>query len=479
MANLVWFRNDLRTRDNKALFEACKDEDVNVFGLFIFTPIQWGKHNISNKKKLFIKKNLIYLRKNLAQLNIYLFLKKCDDFNDTLYCLESFCIKKKIKKIFYNRQYELDELKRDKKIEKKIGNRFLFYSFDSNFLLQPKTILNNNGNMYKVFTPFYNKCLKKLKEKKIKLYELPKKRKYINHKFLEESCYSFFNFCKKKKENKKIFEYGEKHALNKLKNFFIYSLYQYNINRNIPYLNGTSMISPYLTIGIVSPRQCISVLETIYPKFLEKKYTNCLLWMKELLWREFYHNIIIYYPDLCKNKPFNKWTNNILWENNLNMFRAWKNGNTGYPIIDAAMRQLKKLGWMHNRLRMITASFLVKHLLIDWRYGEKYFMSKLIDGDFASNNGGWQWSASTGADSVPYFRIFNPILQGKLFDPDGIFIKKWIPELKNVPSKYIFQPTMWSKKFNKILNYPEPIVDHKIARKKCLYIFYKAKFKNI
>lgn len=478
MNNLVWFRNDLRTIDNKALFEACKDENINVLGLFIFTPIQWKKHNISPKKIFFVKKNLICLQESLDQLNISLFFIKCNDFNDTLYHLKNFCITKKIKKIFYNRQYELDEFKRDQKIEKKLGNKFLFYSFDSNFLLKPNTILNSYGQMYKIFTPFYNKFLRKLKEKKIKLYDIPKIRKNIKNKFLKESCNSYYSFLKKNKNKQKKNQYGENYALNKLKKFFIFNLSKYHINRNIPFLNGTSGISPYLTIGVISTRQCLNLLEIIYPKFLEKKDKKCLLWIKEILWREFYHNIIINYPFVCKNKPFIKWTNNILWENNSTFFYAWKNGKTGYPIIDAAMRQLNKLGWMHNRLRMISASFLVKHLLIDWRYGEKYFMSKLIDGDFASNNGGWQWSASTGNDSVPYFRIFNPILQTKRFDPDGLFIKKWIPELKNVPIKYICQPTLWSKKFNQILDYPEPIIDHKIARKKCLYIFYKAKAKK-
>lgn len=476
MTNLVWFRNDLRIRDNRALFEACKNEKVKVIGLFIFTPVQWDKHNVSCKKRFFIQQNLIFLKKSLKKLNISLFIDECADFYNTLYCLKNFCIIKKIRKIFYNRQYEIDEFKRDKKIEKKLSKKFLFYSFDSNYLLKPNTILNSKNKMYKIFTPFYNKYLKKLKEKKIKIYDIPKKRK-INNKFSKKYFRSCLIFLDKKKLNEIKFKCGENYALDKLKKFFIFNLSKYYINRNIPCLNGTSAISPYLTIGIISPSQCLHLLETIHPKFLHKDDKNFLQWIKELIWREFYQNLIIHYPFLCKKQPFIKWTKNILWQNNSEMFVAWKNGNTGYPIVDAAMRQLNKLGWMHNRLRMISASFLVKHLLIDWRYGEEYFMSKLIDGDFASNNGGWQWAASTGSDSVPYFRIFNPTLQMKRFDPEGLFIKKWIPELNVVPNKYLCQPTLWSERFNKTLNYPKPIIDHKIARKKCLNTFYSAKNK--
>ena len=180
-------------------------------------------------------------------------------------------------------------------------------------------------------------------------------------------------------------------------------------------------------------------------------------------------------PNLCKHIAFQLWTEKIHWHNKQDEFNAWTQGLTGFPIIDAAMRQLNQTGWMHNRLRMLTASFLIKDLLIDWRWGERYFMSQLIDGDFASNNGGWQWAASTGTDAVPYFRIFNPTTQGRKFDPDGEFIRHWLPELANVPNRYIHTPHEWSAKTNNSLDYPLPIVDHAKARIRAIEAYEEAK----
>lgn len=188
------------------------------------------------------------------------------------------------------------------------------------------------------------------------------------------------------------------------------------------------------------------------------------MWLNELIWREFYRHLMTYHPDLCKHRPFIRWTEQVQWQSNEKLLKAWQRGLTGFPIVDAAMRQLNETGWMHNRLRMITASFTVKDLLIDWRTGERYFISQLIDGDLAANNGGWQWAASTGTDAAPYFRIFNPTTQGQRFDADGEFIRRWLPELKDVPAKAIHEPWVWADKQRVTLNYPRPIVDHKQAR---------------
>ena len=200
-------------------------------------------------------------------------------------------------------------------------------------------------------------------------------------------------------------------------------------------------------------------------------------WFNQILWREFYYHLLIGFPKISQYESLTKWEKDIEWIDNIKYFNAWKEGNTGFPIIDAGMRQLNQLGWMHNRLRMITASFLVKNLLIASRQGEKYFMSHLIDGDLALNNGGWQWSASIGCDSVPYTRIFNPLCQSRLFDASGIFIKTFVPELKNVPNQYIHQPYEWFKKTKSKLDYPEPIINYDISRKKFLFMFHKIKLK--
>jgi deoxyribodipyrimidine photo-lyase len=197
------------------------------------------------------------------------------------------------------------------------------------------------------------------------------------------------------------------------------------------------------------------------------------VWQSELIWREFYQHLIYFEPKLSKGHSFTMWGDNLVWRNNPAEIEAWKRGRTGYPIIDAAMAQLNNTGWMHNRLRMVVASFLVKDLHVDWRIGEEYFMSNLIDGDYAANNGGWQWCASTGCDGQPYFRIFNPITQGEKFDSDGSFIRRWIPELETVPEQYIHKPWCWPKA--KSLSYPSPIVDHKTEREITLALYKNAK----
>jgi len=224
---------------------------------------------------------------------------------------------------------------------------------------------------------------------------------------------------------------------------------------------------------VLSPRQCLHRVLHEHPDALDN--SRAFTWLNELIWREFYRHLLVAYPALCRHKPFIDWTRNVEWQREDAHFDAWKAGKTGYPIVDAAMRQMKALGWMHNRLRMITASFLVKDLLIDWREGERYFMQQLIDGDLAANNGGWQWAASTGTDSAPYFRIFNPTTQGERFDEQGEFIRHYLPELADVPDSHIHQPHVWAEKNNRKLDYPAPIVDHKAARKKTLDAFERAK----
>lgn len=236
----------------------------------------------------------------------------------------------------------------------------------------------------------------------------------------------------------------------------------YESRRDFPAVDGTSRLSASLATGGLSPRQCLHRLLAEQPQALDGGPGS--VWLNELIWREFYRHLMTWYPALCKHQPFIRWTKRVAWQENPHYFQAWQKGETGYPIVDAAMRQLNATGWMHNRLRMITASFLVKDLLIDWRLGERYFMSQLIDGDLAANNGGWQWAASTGTDVAPYFRIFNPTTQGERFDRDGEFIRQWLPALRDIPGKAIHEPWRWAEKAGVVLDYPRPIVEHKQAR---------------
>ncbi len=233
-----------------------------------------------------------------------------------------------------------------------------------------------------------------------------------------------------------------------------------------PAVEGTSRLSPCLATGVLSPRQCLHRLLTEHPAALDGGAGATRL--NELIWREFYRHLMVYYPKLCKGRPFIAWTDKVAWREDDAALQAWQRGETGFPIVDAAMRQLNATGWMHNRLRMIVASFLTKDLRLDWRAGERYFMSQLIDGDLAANNGGWQWAASTGTDAAPYFRIFNPTTQGEKFDKQGVFMRRWLPELAKVPEKALHQPWAWADKQGIKLDYPRPIVDHKQARQETL-----------
>ena len=242
-------------------------------------------------------------------------------------------------------------------------------------------------------------------------------------------------------------------------------------------LNGTSSLSPYLKFGMISLRSAAAcALEALHHVENPDNRKGAEIWLNELIWREFYIHILYHFPDVLK-ESFRPGLRNITWENDLRKFSQWKSGQTGYPVVDAAMRQLVDTGWMHNRARMIVASFLVKDLHVDWRWGERWFMQNLIDGDPAANNGGWQWTAGTGTDSASYFRIFNPVLQSKKFDPEGNYIRKWIPELASIPKNFIHEPWKMSSEIQSKFGvrigktYPSPIVDHQFARQRTLEMY--------
>ena len=248
-------------------------------------------------------------------------------------------------------------------------------------------------------------------------------------------------------------------------------LLDYEKNRDLPALAATSSLSPYLAIGVLSPGQCLSAMEGQLGFVPLSRGEHGFAWLNELIWREFYRHLMVAHPHLSMHRAFKPETEALRWSRDEGDFQRWCDGQTGYPIVDAAMRCLNQTGWMHNRLRMICASFLCKDLHIDWRRGEGYFMSQLIDGDLAANNGGWQWSASTGADAAPYFRIFNPTRQSEKFDPQGDFLRRWLPELLDVPTRHIHQPRAWLDQYEPHNSYPPPIVDHQRAREYTLQLF--------
>ncbi|HET8790953.1 MAG TPA: FAD-binding domain-containing protein, partial [Modicisalibacter sp.] len=265
---------------------------------------------------------------------------------------------------------------------------------------------------------------------------------------------------------------GQDAAADRLERFLRYRGRHYRQQRDFPAIRGTSELSPYLALGMISHRQCLQAAMSDNDGHLADGDIGLTTWVNELIWREFYQHIAFGFPKVCRHRPFQQPTEGLAWRDDEAGFAAWCEGRTGYPIVDAAMRQLVQTGWMHNRLRMVTAMFLSKHLLVDWRRGEAFFMQHLIDGEFAANNGGWQWAASTGTDAAPYFRIFNPTTQSQRFDPQGDFIAEFIPELAEIAPKARHAP---SGELLETLDYPSPIVDHKAARARALDAFKSLK----
>lgn len=471
--HLIWFRNDLRIQDNLALYHACKDDSAQVIAIYIATPKQWRQHNMSPRQCHFIYQHLQQLHISLNKLNISLIYQEVEYFKDAISTIELYCQKYQVTDIFFNQQYEWNEQQRDHKVIQLLQRKNIqCHFFDDAVLISPNHIVTANGSMYRVFTPFQRRYHQYFLQNALKIVDQPNLRHQQQLPLQQSELIRPFNYPL---EANHFFPVGETQALQLLDKFCREDVEDYLNLRDLPAINGTSQLSAYLTIGILSPRQCLAKLQSEHPRFLDFSRSGAYGWFCQLVWREFYYHLLACYPKLSKNLPFIDWTKYIVWRNNQSDFIAWQNGLTGYPIVDAAMRQLKQTGWMHNRLRLITASFLVKDLLIDWRWGETYFMSQLIDGNLAANNGGWQWSASTGTDAAPYFRIFNPTTQGQRFDPKGKFIRQYLPELAQVPDKYIHQPHVWAKQQQIKLDYPTPIITHSQARLNTLNAYNDAK----
>ena len=454
--HLVWFRADLRLHDNIALAAACRSQDARVLALFIATPEQWREHDMAPRQAAYLRAHLNALQQGLAEKGIPLIYEEVSDFAAQSDKVQQICDAHNVTHLFYNYQYEFNEQQRDRQLENRLTT-VVCQGFDDSVMLAPGSVMTGNHEMYKVFTPFKNAYLKRLKEGLPECVAAPAAR----GEALTVSAQINVDYPQRDFDPDH-FPPTEKAAIAQLRQFCKQQAAEYEAQRDFPAIEGTSRLSACLALGVLSPRQCLHRLLAEQPQALDGG--PGAVWLNELIWREFYRHLMTYHPDLCKHRPFIRWTDKVQWQQDDARLQAWQNGQTGYPIVDAAMRQLNETGWMHNRLRMIVASFLVKDMLIDWRAGERYFISQLIDGDLAANNGGWQWAASTGTDAAPYFRIFNPTTQGQRFDATGEFIRQWLPELADVPGKSIHEPWVWADKTGETLDYPRPIVDHKQAR---------------
>ena len=458
MNSLFIFNSDLRLRNNPALSNASL-KGSSLTTLFIFNPKKWNNHNESNLKIAFQIEHLKELSEKLKNLNIPLKLINADGIEDESKKIIDFVKKNEIQEVFINKEYGVNEMQRDETLQKDLERMNKKLNIFDSSIFHPDSIKTQSDTFFKVFTPFSRAFRSKLMSKKIEVSELPKRQE---HAISVSDKIESFKLDKNDQEIFNQYEIGEEKALEKLENFIDHKILNYKKNRDFPALDGTSALSPYLSSGILSSGQCIFY---VFQKYSEDEI-GVKTWINEIIWREFYKYILFHNPRVSKNHSFSEKYDKFPWLNNEDSFISWSKGQTGVPIIDAAMRQLNATGWMHNRLRMIVAMYLTKNLLIDWRKGEKYFMNKLIDGDFASNNGGWQWSASTGVDAAPYFRIFNPITQSEKFDKEGKFIKKWIPEI--AAAKNIHDP---STEERREMGYSCHLVDLKESRKEAIEAF--------
>ena len=468
MKGLVLLRQDIRLDDNPALKNAF-EENQEVHALYIYSLDQLKSHNESDIKISFLIENIKILDDELDKLNVGLSIIKTNGFESDPIEIYSFFEEHNFDTLYFNNTFGEDENSRDVNIKKLFDENSLSYkTFTDQILFEPGSIRTIENKPYSVFTPFKRKWLESFN---IDLLDIEYKYVPKNKKILNSNI-NDFQFNGPNDSRLSQWELGEEGAKKILKNFLKNKVKRYNEDRNDPIIEGTSRISPYLALGILSSKRCI--LEALKLNDLDIYSGNkgVLKWIDEIVWREFYRNIMHSFPRVSKGKPFQEYTDNKNWRYDESEFQAWKNGRTGFPIIDAAMRQMNQEGWMHNRLRMVVAMFFTKNMLHDWRLGEKYFMESLIDGDFSSNNGGWQWSASTGTDAAPYFRIFNPITQSKNFDINGEFIKKYIPELRDLDASVIHEPP---SNIRDHLNYPQPILDLKVSRLRAIEAFKNAK----
>jgi len=481
-APLIWFRADLRCHDNPALFQACQAATAKgqpVLAVFILTPQQWLEHGQGSNQTHFLLRNLASLSQRLNALNISLKFIQAADFQAVPQKLADFCAQHQISDIYCNRQYEWNERQRDLAVEQKLSESAVsLHSFTDQVIFSPGQILTGKGDYYTVFTPFYRNWISQLTPEM--LQPLPSPERQLSGQLQPDLLPELPELPAPDQPLQQLWAAGETAALQGLNEFCDEGLKDYASLRDWPALKGTSGLSAWLALGVLSPRQCLAAAWQASQGRITDKNTGAGVWVSELVWREFYRHLLVGFPRISRGKAFKPETEKLAWRSLelpevQQQFHAWKEGRTGFPLVDAAMRQLKQTGWMHNRLRMLTAMFLSKHLLIDWRIGEAYFAQQLVDWDLAANNGGWQWAASTGTDAVPYFRLFNPYSQSKRFDPEGEFIRRWVPELKHLNNKQIHQPPVDKVDLFAASSYPQPILDLKAARERVMQAFQALK----
>lgn len=464
---LWWVRRDLRLADNEALTAALSDGS-RVIPIFIFDPGLINSTNSSPNRLAFLLAGLRALDENLREYGSRLIFRTGRPAD----IIPRIIQETGASAVFAEEDHSPYARQRDDEVSAASPLRLV----GSSAIRPPGSVLKQDGNPYTVFTPFSRAWLSMPLPRSSQLRPTP-------DRLPDPGPVASESIPANPSLSPSIpFPAGEDEAHHRLRNFINNRIEQYDEARNRVDLDGTSQLSPYLRFGMLSPRQAaVAALEASARQATARKGSQ--VWLNELIWRDFYIHILYHFPHV-RRTSFRENLREIHWRNDPAEFEAWCAGRTGYPIVDAAMRQLASSGWMHNRARMIVASFLVKDLLIDWRWGERWFMQNLIDGDTAANNGGWQWTAGTGTDAAPYFRIFNPVTQGTKFDPQGEYIRRWVPELKDIDDRFIHEPWIMSpidqrlKGFVIGRDYPAPIVDHALARERTMAAYQAAKAVN-
>ncbi|MHA6163607.1 deoxyribodipyrimidine photo-lyase [Pseudomonas sichuanensis] len=465
---LIWLRSDLRIDDNTALSAACQRGPA--VALWIASPGQWQSHDDAACKVDFWLRNLRQLRQSLQALNIPLLIRHTDSWAEVPEAVLEVCRQHNIEAVHWNDEYGVNEARRDQATARLLGQAGIgAHGHLDQLLFKPGSVLTRSGHYFQVFSQFKRVCLEHLHR------SLPARAPRVQRQGALDIASDpipahIEGFDGTPVALREHWPAGEDEAHRRLAHFLDECVEDYPQQRDLPATAGTSQLSPYLAAGVISPRQCLHAALASNQGEFDSGNAGVQTWVNELLWREFYKHILVGYPQVSRHRAFRAHTEALPWRNAPDDLQAWKEGRTGFPIIDAAMRQLLHTGWMHNRLRMIVAMFLSKNLLIDWREGERHFMRHLIDGDLAANNGGWQWSASTGTDAVPYFRIFNPVTQSQRFDSKGVFIRHWLPELRQADDKYIHFPVKSADLFATNY-YTGPIVDLESSRQRALDAF--------
>ncbi len=466
--NICWLRSDLRVTDNTALWQATRSGPT--IALYVATPGQWRSHHMAGCRVDFLLRTLNRLREGLATLGIPLLFRQVDDFKAVPELLAEVARQFHAVRVFWNREYPLNETRRDVAVRTRLEKMSVeVKEFDDNYILPPGSVLNGSGRPYRVFTPFSRRWRELagqgLPEVLMPTPQVPPRVEGVAPVESDRIPPLIAGFPSHIAPE--LWPAGEQEAQQRLDAFLNRNLEHYAGQRDLPGQDGTSRLSPYLAVGAISARQLFHAALT--RSRLASDHPSLQAWINELIWREFYGHLMAQEPGLSRNLAFRVETEAIAWRDAEADLVAWQQGRTGIPLVDAGMRQLLETGWMHNRVRMVTAMFLSKNLLIDWRKGEEYFMRHLIDGDFAQNNGGWQWAASTGTDAVPYFRIFNPFSQARRFDPDAGYIHRYVPELRGLGAKVLHRQEALAGQ--RPGSYPEPIVDPGLSRQRALRAF--------